>query len=948
MAAQRVLPVRSLDGRTTSVCLAAAATVRDLKAALRASFPPAQSAPAFHLFLRGGKLLLDANVANLALAPGEFISLIPFTARPTPPPQSSASSSTTPVAPTPNPRAVAFATTRKRKFFSSSWRGEDVYARVAGVPSDNPASPASYCHGVQPLDAAQMVEHLKQGLGKHGQIAHVREIPGREASFSQLPRHLSPAMRDALRGIGVSRLYSHQAQAIASAVSGHHVVVSTATSSGKSLCYNVPVLESISQPPVATSPAPAPCALYVFPTKALAQDQLKALLEMKAALRADFDVSIYDGDTPMRDRAGIRDKARLLITNPDMLHMSILPCHGQFRRFLSNLRYVVIDEAHSYKGAFGCHTALILRRLKRICSDVYGSRPTFIFCTATLANPREHVMELAKLDDVELVQNDGSPCGAKHFLLWNPSVARAKEKSPSPVQEVSYLFAEMVQHGLRCIAFCKTRKLCEIVLARTREILEETSAELADSICVYRGGYVAEDRRRIEADLFGGRLRGVAATNALELGIDVGHIDATLHLGFPGSIASFWQQAGRSGRRSKQSIAVYVAFEGALDQYFMNFPNKLFGKPVEHCQVDSHNHKVLGQHLACAAYENPLRPGHDESYFGSGMNDVVMTLKDKGYLMDSPSGNSSVWKYVGADKRPSHSVSIRAIEHDRYKVIDKQGYRLLEEIEESKAFFQVYEGAVYMHQGVSYLVERLDLSSRTAYCRVAADLKYYTKIQDYTEINVLEGEIALPPASASRPDIVRTTAQANDCKVTTEWVEFRRIWKSNNQPSDAIGLDLPPYSFDTQAAWISIPQTVRAALQQSEFQGGVHAASHAILSIVPLHMMCSVSDLGTQCSEPKETCDTPDRILLYDKHPGGIGLASQVKLLFGELLIAALELISTCSCTNNLDGCPNCIQSFACGGYNKNLNKEAAILILKGVIQNERLFYDGRDGSRKS
>nr|CAB3448543.1 unnamed protein product [Digitaria exilis] len=835
-----VLPVRALDGRTTTVRLpAAAATVKDLRAALRASFPPAQAAPAFHLFLRGGNLLLGDDLSNLSLSPDESISIIPYTARhtttpapprpgrttpatpcpgrstpaptpmtpwpgrstPAPTPTSPWPGRSTPTpAPTPNPPPprTPFASAKKRKFFESSWRGEDIYAKVAGVPNNDPTSPSFYCHGEQPLSAAAMFSHLEQGLGKHGQIKHFEEIPGREASFRPLPPRLSPATRDALGAIGVTKLYSHQAEAIDHALAGgKHVVVSTSTSSGKSLCYNVPVLESIS-PPASTS-----CALYLFPTKALAQDQLKTLLEMtnNSALNSG-DVAIYDGDTPMKDRAKIRGGARLLITNPDMLHVSILPCHSQFARILSNLEHVVIDEAHSYKGAFGCHTALILRRLKRVCAEIYGSHPKFIFCTATLANPREHVMELAGLDDVELVHNDGSPCGSKLFLLWNPSVARAKERRPSPVQEVSYLFAEMVQHGLRCIAFCNTRKLCEMVLARTREILEETSPELADTICVYRGGYVAEDRRKIEADLFGGKLRGVASTNALELGIDVGNIDATLHLGFPGSIASFWQQAGRAGRRSKQSIAVYVGFEGALDQYFMNFPQNLFGEPVEHCQVDSQNQKVLGQHLVCAAFEKPLCTECDERYFGSGMKSVMLNLKEKGCLSlannNEPEQCSGVWKYAGPDKSPSRAVSIRAIEHDRYKVIDSGGYRVLEEIEESRAFFQVYEGAVYMHQGCSYLVERLDLSSKTAYCRVADHLKYYTKVRDHTEISVHEGDISLPdPRSA----LSSKTAQANSCKVTTEWVSFDRIWKSNHQLSDSIKLDVPPYSFDTQAAW---------------------------------------------------------------------------------------------------------------------------------------------------
>ncbi|CAN6247511.1 unnamed protein product [Urochloa humidicola] len=985
-----LLPVRALDGRSTTVRLPAASTVRDLTAALRASFPPAQAAPDFNLFLRGGKLLPDAKVGSLSLSPGEFVSLISFsTSIPAPPPQAAPKPTPSPAA-APNPRppkrkfftsswrkitgvpkndpapppppaagdpSPAFAASaRKRKFFESSWSGADVFARVAGLPNNDPASPAFYCHGEQPLSPAQMVAHLKQGLGKHGQIRHVQEIPGRQASFRPLPPHLSQPTRDALDAIGVTRLYSHQAQAI-EAAGGKHVVVATSTSSGKSLCYNVPVLESIS-----TSAA---CALYVFPTKALAQDQLKTLLHMTSTKddqiqsnnnKSKFHVSIYDGDTPFKDRAKIRDNARLIITNPDMLHMSILPSHAQFSRILSNLEYIVIDEAHSYKGAFGCHVALILRRLKRICADVYGSHPKFIFCTATLANPREHVTELAGLDaagdggEVELVDGDGSPCGAKHFLLWSPSVPRgAKERRPSPVQDVSHLFAEMVQHGLRCIAFCKTKKLCESVLARTREILDDTSPELADSICVYRGGYAADDRRRIEAGLFGGTLRGVAATNALELGIDVGHIDATLHLGFPGSIASFWQQAGRSGRRSKESIAVYVGFEGALDQYFMNFPEKLFGKPVERCHVDSQNPKILGQHLACAAFEKTLCPEHDERYFGSGLRSVMVALKDRGCLVND---SASEWKYAaGPDDKtpPSRAVSIRAIEHDRYKVIDKQGYRVLEGIEESKAFFQVYEGAVYMHQGHSYLVERLDHSSKTAYCRAAADLKYYTKIRDHTQITVLEGEAALPPTTTSKTSVVSwTTAQANNCKVTTEWVSFDRIWRSNNVFSHTVEVDLPLYSFDTQAAWVSIPQSVRAAVEQMNlgFQGGVHAASHALLSIVPLHMMCSTCDLGTDCADPLPTSKPPDRILLYDKHPGGIGLASQLKLLFGELLVAALQLISTCGCTN-LDGCPNCIQSFACGGYNKNLDKAAAVLILKGIIENERLFFYGKDGSQQ-
>ncbi|KAG8079800.1 hypothetical protein GUJ93_ZPchr0007g5786 [Zizania palustris] len=1040
---ERELQVRSLDGRSTVVTLSAAASVKDLKAALRSSFPPAQVSPSFHLFLKGTKLRMEVEIGSLAVGHGEFIVLVPFTRKsqqcsPVGMPdqgQTTDASRSSQVSTEINsarkgimgnlssipsnsdaetasiyfssgansawqdimddlssipssPKADA----ASKDFYSSSTtpcygrNAEDVSTgqsslsehskkrrklskengnvfkemstsgvnSAVGQPSMNKKSgaarsAASSCHGMFHLEPAEMVDHLKQGRGKEGQIAHIEEIACREASFAELPNDLSEAMRRALKSIGISRLYSHQSQAIQSSISGKHVVVATSTSSGKSLCYNIPVLESLCQDLMA-------CALYIFPTKALAQDQLRTLLVMKNALDTDIHVSIYDGDTPREDRMWIRNNAHLLITNPDMLHLSILPCHRQFQRILSNLRYIVIDEAHSYKGAFGCHTALILRRLKRICSNIYGSHPTFIFCTATSANPREHVKELAKLDDVELIQNDGSPCGFKYFLLWNPPLHMTKEGSPkdisvtrrsSPIVEVSYLFSEMVQHGLRCIAFCKTRKLCELVLSYTREILQETAKELVGSICVYRAGYIAEDRRKIEADLFEGKLLGVAATNALELGIDVGHIDATLHLGFPGSIASLWQQAGRSGRRAKQSLAVYVAFEGPLDQYFMKFPHKLFGKPIEHCQVDSHNQTVLEQHLACAAYEHPLCLQYDEDYFSSSLKSVLMALKDKGYIINNPPGpfSSSMWSYIGPEKRPSQTVSIRAIEHSKYKVIDKLTNRLLEEIEESKAFFQVYEGAVYMHQGVNYLVEELDLSSRTAFCR-KADLKYYTKTRDYTDVNVLGGDFAYLPFSTCKTNGVKTTAQANDCRVTTKWFAFYRVWKSSNKISDSMELNLPPYSFNSQAVWVRIPQSVKITVEERklQFRGGSHAASHALLNIVPLHMMCSSSDLGTECANPHETRGIPDRILLYDKHPGGIGIALQVKMLFGELLLAALELVSECNCTSAA-GCPNCIQSLTCSEYNEVLDKEAALLILKGVIEYERSHFEAKDGS---
>ncbi|KAJ8553743.1 hypothetical protein K7X08_024421 [Anisodus acutangulus] len=808
------------------------------------------------------------------------------------------------------------------------------------------------CCDTNPMTPLEMVEHLRNGIGSDGQVVHIENISVRNATYVEIPSALSESTILALKNIGVTRLYSHQAESIQASLAGENVVVATLTSSGKSLCYNVPVLEVLSQNLSA-------CALYLFPTKALAQDQLRSLLNMTNEFSADLRIGVYDGDTSQMDRKWLRDNARLLITNPDMLHVSILPCHRQFSRILSNLRFVIVDEAHSYKGAFGCHTALILRRLRRLCSHVYGSNPSFIFSTATSGNPVEHSKELSNLPTIELIQNDGSPSGSKLFVLWNPPLRlkmiskRIKSsvedgsvdkhliaRRSSPILEVSCLFAEMMQHGLRCIAFCKTRKLCELVLCYTREILQETAPHLVDTICTYRAGYIAEDRRRIEHDFFNGSICGLAATNALELGIDVGHIDATLHLGFPGSIASLWQQAGRSGRRGNASLAIYVAFEGPLDQYFMKFPQKLFRGPIECCHIDARNRQVLEQHLAAAAFEHPLSLSDDEKYFGPGLESVIMALKNKGILSTdiSRSAAARIWSYIGLEKMPSSAISIRAIETERYKVIDIQKNELLEEIEESKAFFQVYEGANYMNQGKTYLVKELDVANRIAWCQ-RADLKYYTKTRDYTDVHVTGANFAYPARTISLR-LPRTTAQAQSCRVTTTWFGFRKIWKKSNQVFDTVELSLPNFTYETQAVWIQVPQAIKTAVEtlNYSFRGGLHAAGHALLNVVPMYIVCNSSDLASVCVNPYDSRNVPERILLYDPHPGGTGISAQVQHIFSELLTAALELLASCHCSGDT-GCPNCVQNISCHEYNEVLHKDAAIMIIKGVIEEEESYF---------
>ncbi|CAH8270442.1 unnamed protein product [Arabidopsis lyrata] len=825
-------------------------------------------------------------------------------------------------------------------------------ARQAGkgsCPTSGSRKSQTLCRETNSLLPSEMVEHLRNGIGSKGQVVHVEVINARKSAYVEMSDKLSETTKSALKRIGLNTLYSHQAEAISAALSGKNVSVATMTSSGKSLCYNVPVFEELCKDTNS-------CALYLFPTKALAQDQLRALSDLIKGFEASIQMGVYDGDTPYKDRTRLRSNARLLITNPDMLHMSILPLHEQFSRILSNLRYVVIDEAHTYKGLFGCHMALILRRLRRLCSHVYGANPSFIFCTATSANPREHCMELANLSELELVVKDGSPSSEKLFVLWNPSAppaikpeesskvvssseaaadkpsgATAADTPSGPASEVSHLFAEMVQHGLRCIVFCPSRKLCELVLCLTREILAETAPHLVEAITSYRGGYIAEDRRKIESDLFGGKLCGIAATNALELGIDVGHIDVTLHLGFPGSIASLWQQAGRSGRRQKPSLAVYVAFLGPLDQYYMSFPDKLFGSSIECCHIDSQNKHVLSQHLACAALEHPLSLQYDEQHFGSGISGALAELRKEGFLSFDPSRDSSsrIWNYIGREKKPTKIVSIRAIETVRYRVMEKKSKDLLDEIEESKAFFHVYEGAIYMNQGRNYLGTSLDIKEKVALCELV-DVDYYTRTRDYTDIKVTGGDTAYEKNQSNKP-----TPQSHACRVTTKWFGFLRIRRKNNEVIDDVELSLPSYTYESQAVWIHVPMSVKLAVETAKlpFRAGLHAACHALVNVVPVKVTCNYSDIAPECPNPQEQRYFPARILLYDRHPGGTGISAKIRPFFTELLKDAGELLKSCGKCPAETGCPKCVQTFGCRGYNELLHKKAAIMIIQGVLE---------------
>ncbi|CAG9467695.1 unnamed protein product [Pedinophyceae sp. YPF-701] len=888
---------------------------------------------------------------------------------------------------------------------------------LRGAPDDRK------CTGTEAIACHALLDHLRDQAWYQDQIVCVQDVPPRLARFAETAVPLPDVVLKALSQRGAPKLFVHQARAINAVMSGRHVVVCTGTSSGKSLCYNVPIVAALES-------EPETCALFMYPTKALAQDQLQAL---RGLVRAAFGdkapaVEIYDGDTPMSERPILRQRAQLLLTNPDMLHRTILPDHASFTRFLANLRFVVCDEGHSYQGVFGSHTALVLRRLRRICEQTYSRKPVFIVTSATIANPEVHSARLiGDPAGVEVISEDGSPCGAKKYVLWNPPLTAAAqrlaaeaamkkaakarrgegagadsskeaellaraalgkrhglemaananssprkayrrvsrggrrvaskqdegggvvtpwgtdpaEKRCSPIVEIATLLVECIQHNLRTIAFCRSRKMCELVTAYAREALQTTAPHLVNTVSVYRAGYAAQDRRDIERALFGGRLRGVAATNALELGVDVGDLDVTLHLGLTGSAASLKQQAGRSGRRGQDSLAVFIGFDSPLDQYFMSDPQRLFSLSVEAACIDPENPQLLEQHIRCAANEQPLVRSVDAQYFGAfAMRETVDVLIREGWLRHAPDsgrpGSLPQLRYIGAAANPAADIGLRSIDPERYIIVDEATGIVLEEIESSKAFFEVYDGAVYMYQGRTYLCKKVDLETHVATVR-QADVKYYTRPRDRTRVYVQggTGNAAYSAASAAVfDDPGDITTPCAGCTVVTHWDGFNRIWRGSGVVFDSVDLHLPDSSFDTLATYIRVPHEVRKQLTALgfPFSDSLHAAAHATLAALPLLVTCSPTDMGAECGDFSDRHYRPERLLLFDKNQGGVGLARQASKVFGKLLQRAIEIISGCPCTA-VGGCPGCVHLTECRSYNGSMNKEGGVVVLQAILK---------------
>ncbi len=757
------------------------------------------------------------------------------------------------------------------------------------------------------MEIQAFLNHLRGLKNYEDQIAHIEHIAPRRPAYGKLDEPLEPALQDCLDEHGLSRLYSHQAIAINHVRAGKNVIVATSSASGKSLVYNIAVLQAMLT-------EPATRALFLFPTKALAQDQLRKLNELfSPALLPPEALATFDGDTPRTERADVRRHGRIILTNPDMLHVGIMPNHQQWSTLLRHLKYVVVDEAHIYCGVFGSHVACVLRRLRRLCA-LYGSNPQFILCTATVANPGDHALGLTGLP-CEVVTTDGSPRGWKDFVFWNPPLIDAKKTTRRSAHwESTNIFTELMLQGSRTLTFTRTRRLAELIYIYARDRLKDEDYKLSKLVMPYRGGYMPEDRRKIEQELFGGKLMGVVATNALELGIDSGGLEATVLDGYPGSISSTWQQAGRSGRSQGESLSFLVAWDNPLDQYFMRHPRDFFQRGFEHVLVNPANHYILRDHILCAAWEKPLDEA-DKNVLGD--DDFIRerdALVEEGELRE----RRNKWYLAPSIASPASKINIRSSSGEDYAVVDMSTGSLMETVESSVAFFQIHPGAVYLHQGEPYLITKLDLTNKVAYAEPTR-ANYYTQTKEIHDLHVLKvrGTKTVGPVNVSIGDV----------EVTIDVVGFKKYRQFSEELVGEEALDLPTIRFNTVALWFDVPTPAigRIAEKAMDFPGGLHATEHAAIGILPLFALCDRNDIGG-VSTPMHPDTGKPEVFIYDAYPGGIGIAEKGYDMIEDLWQATLRVIAECPCE---DGCPSCVQSPKCGNNNKPLDKAAARVILQ-------------------
>ena len=745
------------------------------------------------------------------------------------------------------------------------------------------------------------------GGGRAGRLLHVHQVPARLALSAEFPEWVHPSVYAACAGSGVRSLWAHQREAAELAHAGSHVVMATGTASGKSLGYLLPVLTAVVEGAEAPTGRGA-TALYLSPTKALAADQLARVQAMSVpGVRA----ATYDGDTPTEERRWIREHAQLVLTNPDLVHHSLLPMHERWAPFLRALRYVVVDECHVYRGVFGSHLAALMRRLRRVAAR-YGSHPVFILASATVRDPGEHATRLVG-EPVAAVTNDGSPREAMTFALWEPGELADGSGRRSATSEAADLLADLVADHVQTVAFARSRAGVEALASSARRSLSEAQPGLEGAVAAYRGGYLPEERRELERALRAGSLVGLAATNALELGVDVSGLDAVLLAGWPGTRASMWQQAGRAGRAGARSLAVFVAADDPLDTYVVHHPEAVLGQPVEAAVLDPDNPHVLGPHLAAAAAELPLREA-DLGLFGPRTLELLDALVDKGILRRRPSG----WFWARSDRAGDH-VSLRG-SGEVVGIVEERTGRVLGTVDEASAHSQVHTGAVHVHQGETYVVTELDLAGGTATV-VRGDPGWGTFAQSVSAFDIVGAQ------QSARWGPVEVCF--GEVRVHTQVTSFVRRLPSG----EVIGthpLDLPRRTLATRAVWWTMPVGFlgAAGVAEMDIPGAAHAAEHAAIGMLPLVATSDRWDIGGVSTAEHPDTGLPT-ILVYDGYPGGAGFAERAFGSFETWLRATAEAIESCACER---GCPGCVQSPKCGNGNEPLDKQAAVALLRAVL----------------
>lgn len=753
------------------------------------------------------------------------------------------------------------------------------------------------------MDAVRIVDALARDPATRERITHRATLPGRPAVTAATSAPLHPETTGRLEARGTLPLWSHQARAIDALLAGRHVVLTTGTASGKSLAYQVPVVES------AVRGAPD-TTLLLFPTKALAQDQLRSL---RSWLVPGLRAVTYDGDTPPGDRAWARRNAGAVLTNPEMLHVGILPFHRRWATFLMRLRYVVVDEMHALRGVFGAHTALLLRRLRRLCEH-YGSSPTFCFTSATIGNAADLAATLCGLP-VEPVGRDGGPRAEREIVVWQRRLLDdGSGRRVSAHSEAGALLARFVEARCPTLAFTRSRRGAELVAATARSALAAGgSPDLAARVASYRAGYLPEERREIERMLDDGRLLGVAATNALELGIDVGGLDVAILDGFPGTLASFRQQVGRAGRGDRRAVAVLVAGDDQLDQWYAAHPDELLARPPEAAVVNVANPFVAGPQIACAAHELPLAPS-DHRWFGEPLDDAVrdLTLSDR----LKPRGGRFYW--AGPDA-PAPTVGLRSGSGGEVELVAARDGRLVGTVDGSRMFEVAHPGAIYTHRGAQWRVEELDVEGGRAVLSVADDADEYTQVRSETGIEVVGAPERRVPAG-------RGFAHLGRVEVTTRVTAYQRRRASNGELIGTVPLDLPPRTLATRAVWYCIADDAleAAGVPPGRFLGAAHAAEHGLIGLLPLFAICDRWDVGGVSMARHRATGGPT-VFVHDGQPGGVGIAELAFADTDRHVAATRDLVAACPCRS---GCPSCVQSPKCGNLNENLDKAGAVTLL--------------------